>query len=116
MTQSPLISVSLLTVGCKSSQASFEFQHLHPKSLAGFLCFHCLIKHRRSTCLATIIRKKDARDRGQSHLHEVKVRRRENLKALVKGRSLAIHASKEDPHHIQGVGPVRTSFLSLEFS
>ena len=65
---------------------------------------------------ATIIRKKDARDRGQSHLHEVKVRRRENLKALVKGRSLAIHASKEDPHHIQGVGPVRTSFLSLEFS
>lgn len=44
-----------------------------------------LIKHRRSTCLATIIRKKkDARDRGQSHLHDMKVYRRENLKALVR--------------------------------
>lgn len=95
---------------------NFEFQHLHPKSLAGFLFSYCLIKHKRSFCLATIIRKKDARDRGQSHLHDVKVHRRESLKALVKGRSLAIHASKEAPPHLQGVGPVRTSFLSLKFS
>lgn len=95
---------------------NFEFQYLHPKSLAGFLCSHCLIKHRRSTCLATIIRKKDARDRGQSHLHDMKVYRRENLKALVRERRLAIHASKEAPRHVQGVEPVRTSFLSLEFS
>ena len=46
----------------------------------------------------------------------MKVYRRENLKALVRGRRLAIHASKEAPRHVQGVEPVRTSFLSLEFS